>query len=114
MLYNITERGPEFGLLPLLKARNIPTMAYSPFGQGRLPTSLALAAIAERLEATAFQVALAWVLRDPAIIAIPKAADLAHVEANRRALDLQLTPTDLAAIDAEFPPPSRKTRLAML
>ncbi len=114
VLYNITERGPEFGLLPLLKARNIPTMAYSPFGQGRLPTSLALAAIAERLEATAFQVALAWVLRDPAIIAIPKAADLAHVEANRRALDLQLTPTDLAAIDAEFPPPSRKTRLAML
>ena len=53
-------------------------------------------------------------LGDPTIIAIPKAADLAHVEANRRALDLQLTPEDLAAIDAEFSPPARKTRLAML
>jgi diketogulonate reductase-like aldo/keto reductase len=114
VLYNITERGVEFDLLPLLAKRGIPTMAYSPIGQGRLPESPALSAIAERHEASVFEVALAWVLRDPTVIAIPKAADLAHVEANRRALDLHLTAEDLAAIDAEFPPPARKTRLAML
>jgi len=114
VLYNITERGPEFDLLPMLKKRDIPTMAYSPIGQGRLPKSAAVAAIAARHEASVFQVALAWVLRDRTVIAIPKAADLAHVETNRRALDLQLTAEDLAAIDAEFPPPPRKTRLAML
>lgn len=114
ILYNITERGPEFDLLPLLRARRMPTMAYSPVGQGRLPKSPALSAVATRHGVTPFQVALAWVLRDPTIIAIPKAADLMHVEANRNALELQLTAEDLTAIDAEFPPPARKTRLAML
>jgi diketogulonate reductase-like aldo/keto reductase len=54
------------------------------------------------------------VLRDPAVIAIPKAADIRHAEENRRALDLSLTGEDIAAIDADFPPPSRKTRLAIL
>ena len=89
-------------------------MAYSPLGQGDLPHSEALASIARRLGATPFQVALAWVLRDPTVIAIPKAGSRAHVEANRRALDLQLTPDDWIAIDREFHPPNRKSRLAML
>jgi diketogulonate reductase-like aldo/keto reductase len=114
LLYNVTERGAEFDLLPQLRKRAIPTMAYSPVGQGRLPQSPALSAVAKRHGVTPPQVALAWVLRDPTVIAIPKAADLAHVEANRRALDLMLTAEDLAAIDADFPPPTRKTRLAML
>jgi diketogulonate reductase-like aldo/keto reductase len=114
ILYNVTERGAEFDLLPFLKDRRIPTMAYSPVGQGRLPRSPALAAIAARHGATVFQIALAWVLRDPAVIAIPKAAGEAHLKDNRRALDLALSPDDLAAIDADFPPPARKTRLAML
>jgi diketogulonate reductase-like aldo/keto reductase len=114
ILYNVSERGVEFDLLPLLKARHIPTMAYSPLGQGDLPPSKALASIGQRLGATPFQVALAWVLRDPTVIAIPKAANRAHVEANRRALELQLTLDDLIAIDGEFHPPTRKSRLAML
>jgi diketogulonate reductase-like aldo/keto reductase len=114
ILYNVTERGAEFDLSPRLKERRIPIMAYSPVGQGRLPRSAALSAVAARHGATVFQIALAWVLRDPAVIAIPKSADAAHLNDNRRALDLALTPEDLAAIDADFPPPSRKTRLAML
>jgi diketogulonate reductase-like aldo/keto reductase len=114
ILYNVTERGCEFDLLPFLNARKIPTMAYSPVGQGSLPPSPALSAIAKRHGATPFQIALAWVLRDPMVIAIPKAADAAHLTDNRRALDLTLSAEDLAAIDADFAPPSRKTRLAML
>ena len=114
ILYNVTERGAEFDLLPQLRQRQIPTMAYSPIGQGQLPSSPALEKVAERHEATPYQVALAWVLRDPLVIAIPKAADLAHVSANRRAADLVLTAEDLAAIDADFPAPTRTTRLAML
>ncbi len=97
-----------------MRSRGIPAMAYSPIGQGSLPNSPALAAVAERHRVTPFTVALAWVLRDPAVIAIPKAADLAHVQSNRQALDLKLTEEDLAAIDAIFLPPARKTRLAML
>ena len=85
-------------------------------GRGRIEKACeaSLAAIAKRHGVTPFSVALAWVLRDPTVIAIPKAGDLDHLKANRAALDLQLTNDDLAAIDAEFPPPSRKSRLAML
>ncbi|WP_240623225.1 aldo/keto reductase [Brevundimonas lutea] len=114
ILYNVTERGAEFDLLPRLAEHGTPAMAYSPIGQGELPTSPGLSAVAGRHDATPFQVALAWVLRDPRIIAIPKAGDAAHVADNRRALDLSLTSEDLAAIDADFPAPTRKTRLAML
>ncbi len=114
ILYNITERGPEFELLPELARRRIPAMAYSPVGQGNLPIAGALAKVADRHGATAYQIALAWVLGDPNVVAIPKAATVRHVEENRRAADLVLTPEDLAALDAEFTPPTRKTRLAML
>jgi diketogulonate reductase-like aldo/keto reductase len=114
VLYNVTERGPEFDLLPELKAHDIPTMAYSPIAQGRLPHAPALAKIAAGHGVTSFQIALAWTLRDPTVIAIPKASDEDHVRQNRRAADLALTAEDLAEIDREFPPPKRKTRLAML
>ena len=114
VLYNIEERGPEFDLLPELHRRKIPTMAYSPIGQGRLRRSRALSAVAERHGATTFQVALAWVMRDRAVMAIPKATDPEHVRENRRAADLRLSADDLAEIDADFPPPQRRTPLAMI
>jgi diketogulonate reductase-like aldo/keto reductase len=114
ILYNVAERGAEFDLMPQLAAKRMPAMAYSPVGQGRLPQSAGLASVAKRLGATPYQVALAWVLRDPNVIAIPKAADSAHVKDNRRAADLVLSKEDLAAINADFPAPTRRTRLAML
>ncbi len=114
ILYNVTERGPEYDLMPQLARRGAPVMAYSPVGQGRLPRSRALEAVAARHQATPFQIALAWALRDPAVIAIPKATSQAHVRDNRRAGDLVLTAQDLAEIDVDFPPPSRRTPLAML
>ena len=114
VLYNITERGPEFDLLPELKRRGVPVMAYSPVGQGRLPRSAALAAVAARHDANPFQIALAWALRDPTVIAIPKATQEAHVRENRKAADIMLTAQDLAELDADFPPPTRKRPLAML
>jgi diketogulonate reductase-like aldo/keto reductase len=114
ILYNLTRRGPEFDLLPALAARGVPVTAYSPVEQGRLPRGGALGRVAERQNATPFQVALAWVMRSGSVLAIPKAADVTHVRDNRAAADLQLTPDDLAELDAEFPPPRRSTSLAML
>lgn len=114
ILYNVTERGAEFELMPQLAQSKIPIMAYSPVGQGRLPPSPALEAIALRHAATPMQIALAWVLRDSDVIAIPKAADEAHVRDNAAAAALELSDEDLALIDADFPPPTRRTRLAML
>jgi diketogulonate reductase-like aldo/keto reductase len=113
VLYNVTRRGPEFDLLPWLAERRMPMMAYSPVEQGRLPQGGALAAVAEGLGVTPYQVALAWVLRQGAI-AIPKAADIAHVRQNRAAADLDLSHEDIAVIDEAFAPPSRKQRLEML
>ena len=114
ILYNLTRRGPEFDLMPALAEWGMPVTAYSPVEQGRLPASGVLKTVADRHGATAYQVALAWVMRSPNVIAIPKAADIKHVKENRGAADLRLAPEDLAALDASFPPPSRKVPLQML
>ncbi|MEP9347681.1 aldo/keto reductase [Xanthobacter sp. KR7-225] len=114
VLYNPARRGPEFDLFPLLGRHGIPIMAYSPIEQARLPRGGALGAVAKKHGVDPFQVALAWVMRRPDVIAIPKASRIAHVEANAAARDLALDADDLAAIDADFPPPRRKGALEML
>ncbi|MGO8831980.1 MAG: aldo/keto reductase [Roseiarcus sp.] len=114
VLYNLQRRGAEYDLLPAMAARAMPVMAYSPIEQGRLPKSGALAEVARRYAATTHQIALAWVLRRPDAIAIPKAATIAHVTENSRALEVKLDAAALAALDRAFPPPRRKTPLAML
>jgi diketogulonate reductase-like aldo/keto reductase len=114
VLYNVCRRGIEFDLLPALTSQGIPIMAYSPVEQGRLPQGGALSRVAARHNVTAYQVALAWVLRNPYMIAIPKAADVKHVRENRAAAEIKLTAEDLAEIDAAFSPPKRKASLEML
>jgi diketogulonate reductase-like aldo/keto reductase len=114
VLYNLKHRGPEFDLLPWQATRKIPVMAYSPLEIGAFATHAAVKHIAERHGVTTRQVALAWILRRPDAIAIPKAADPEHLRQNRAALDLTLTSDDLAALDALSPPPKRKTPLSMI
>lgn len=114
VLYNLSRRGIEFDLLPWCRSRNIPIMAYSPIEQGRLLSHPALSAIAKAHNATPAQIALAWLLRQEGVIAIPKAGRMSHVEENRRALDVTLSDDDLAALDRAFPPPSGPTPLEML
>lgn len=114
VLYHVGERGIEFALLPWLRERRIPVMAYSPLGQGELLSNERLRAIAKDIGVTAPTVALAWLLRQDNVIVIPKAADRVHVEANRSAAELELNKVMLAAIDAAFPPPARSTPLAMI
>ncbi len=114
VLYNPSRRGVELDLLPWCRARGIPIMAYSPIEQGRILRRRALKEIAERHGATPAQVALAWVLRGEGVCAIPKASSRAHVEENRAALDLRLTPEDLAEIDRAFPAPDGPVPLEML
>jgi diketogulonate reductase-like aldo/keto reductase len=114
VLYNLTRRGPEFDLLPWSRGHRVPTMAYSPVEQGRLLGAPALAEVARRHDATPAQVALAWVLRDGDVCAIPRTGDPGHVRENAAALDLRLTAADLADLDAAFPPPERKVPLELL
>ncbi len=115
VLYNPEERGIEFDLLPWCARHAMPVMAYSPVGQaGGLLRAPALLAAARRHGATPAQIAIAWALRQPGVIAIPKAGEAAHVRDNAAAAGLRLTEADMAAIDAAFPPPRRKLPLAML
>jgi diketogulonate reductase-like aldo/keto reductase len=72
-----------------------------------------LKTIAARLGATPAQVALAWVLRQAGVCAIPQSGKPEHVRENRGALDVRLTPHDLADLDETFPPPDRKKPLAV-
>jgi diketogulonate reductase-like aldo/keto reductase len=114
VLYNLTRRGIEYDLIPWCKKHRVPIMAYSPIEQGRMLGQSSLKAIAARRSATPAQVALAWLLRQPDVIVIPKATNPAHVRENRAALDLRLTEDDLANLDKAFPPPTRKRPLEML
>lgn len=111
--YSLGERGAGFDLLPWLQHRSIPLMAYCPIDQGRLAGDPTLEAIGRRHGATAAQVALAWVLSQPGVMAIPKAVREAHLRENLAAADITLTRADLDEIDARFPPPRRPTPLAM-
>jgi diketogulonate reductase-like aldo/keto reductase len=114
VLYNLTRRGPEHDLLPWLASRGMPVMAYSPIEQGRLLNNPKLREVAADLSATPAQVALAWVLRQEQVIAIPKAGSVAHVQENRVAAELQLSTSNLAALEAAFPRPSKRIPLEML
>nr|WP_315257157.1 aldo/keto reductase [uncultured Duganella sp.] len=118
VLYNLMKRGIEFDLLPWARGRQMPIMAYSPLEtsgreQAALLDNPALKAVAQAHDVTPAQIALAWVLHQDGVIAIPKAVDPVHLRANRAAADLRLAADDLAALDRAFPPPRRRRPLDM-
>lgn len=118
VLYHLGSRGIEFDLLPWLRAHEVATMAYCPLAQaGALRRDLlanrTLTAIAAKHAVSVMQILLAFVLRQEGVIAIPKAGSPAHVEENAKAAALILSAQDWAEIDRAFPPPQRKTPLAM-
>lgn len=112
--YSLGARGIEFDLLPWQARHNLPLMAYSPIDQGALSGHATVQELAKRLGVSSAQVALAWVLRQPEVIAIPKAVRTAHLRDNLSATQLHLSATDLRMLDAAFPPPRRKHSLAMI
>ena len=112
VLYNLERRGIEWDLLPWMRQRHRPVIAYSPVEEGLLTGSHpVLKRVADRHDATPAQIALAWVIREDGVIAIPKAADLAHVRENRAAADIKLSKKDLEDLDASFPAPEGRKPL---
>jgi diketogulonate reductase-like aldo/keto reductase len=106
--YSLNNRGIERELLPWCKQHNIPVMAYSPLGGDNSlvigdPT---LARIGTARNYPAAAVALAWVIRNGKVIAIPESGVPAHVRENAAALSLTLTPQDIQTLEAAFPGPS--------
>ncbi|MGC0929010.1 aldo/keto reductase [Pantoea agglomerans] len=116
VLYHLASRGIEFDLLPACQQRGVPVMAYCPLAQaGRLRDSLftdpQLTQIAQQNGISVAQLLLAWVIRQPGVIAIPKASSVAHVQENAAALEVELTDEDLQLIDRAWPAPQHKLPL---
>jgi diketogulonate reductase-like aldo/keto reductase len=114
VLYCLSRRGPEYDLLPWLRKRAIPLMAYSPLDQGRLLGNATLKKLAGDLRCTPAQLALAWVLAQPGVVTIPKSMTRERVKENLGAVEIKLSADVLAELDRAFPPPKRKQSLGML
>lgn len=114
VLYNLARRGIEWSLLPWCRDHRVPVMAYAPLDEGRLLENGALKTVASRHSATPAQIAVAWLLTQPGIIAIPKASRPEHIRDNRRSLEINLTADDVKDLDAAFPPPSGPSSLEMI
>jgi diketogulonate reductase-like aldo/keto reductase len=114
VLYNLARRGIEYDLLPWCRDHGIPVMAYSPIEQGRLAHHPDLIHLAKAYQATPAQIALAYVLGQDGVIAIPKTARADRVRENRDCVDIRLTADDHALLDKAFPPPTTKKPLDMI
>ncbi|WP_080873434.1 aldo/keto reductase [Oceanobacillus timonensis] len=116
--YNIANRGIEFDLVPMMNKYHMPVIAYSPIDRGdsfgaNLTKQNVLKEIAEKHEASVFQILLAWSIRNGNTIAIPQSSNPDHVLHNIEAADISLTAEDLQEIDTVYPEPVSKQRLVL-
>ncbi len=111
VLYHLGQRSVEEHELPYCREQSIAIVAYTPFGRGEWRDAKG-AAILERIGkahgVSAHAVILAFLTRDEAAFAIPKAGSGAHVAENARAGDLVLDASEMSAIDAAFPAKRRR------
>lgn len=114
LLYNLTRRGIEWDLVPWLRERKVPVMAYSPIEQARLLKRRELVELAQRHGVTPAQLALAWLLAQDGVIAIPKTSRRERVRENAQAAEVTLTADQLATLDALFAPPKGPSALQMI
>ncbi|MGF1930293.1 aldo/keto reductase [Enterococcus casseliflavus] len=119
VLYNLGARGIEYDLLPWQAEAEMPVIAYSPIAQGdrlghHFKNDEVLKELAEAKGCTIFQLLLAWTLRQPHVLAIPQTSDSLHMLQNIEACKIVFSQSELAAIDARFPAPTKKQPLAMI
>jgi diketogulonate reductase-like aldo/keto reductase len=115
VLYHLRERAIEHEVVPFCARQGIAVVAYSPFGSGSFPArDRTLRQVAERHGATPRQVALRFLVREPHVFAIPKAARAAHVEDNAGAGQLELSEDDVARIERAFPRGRRRRGVPMI
>jgi diketogulonate reductase-like aldo/keto reductase len=111
--YSLSERGVEFDLLPRMREKHMPLMAYCPIDGGRIAQDARLAQLAATLNVSAAQIALAWLLRQPGVMAIPKAGREEHLLENWQCQRLVIPDSAYSELEAMFPKPSRRRGLAM-
>src|SRR5262245_35145099 len=129
--YSLADRRPERDLVPYAEAHGRVIIAYSPLAQGLLsgrydasnrPTNAiransalflpenlrraadlvaALREVAETHSATPSQIALAWLIRNPVVVAIPGASTVAQLESNAAAADIDLSEEEYRRLRSE-------------
>jgi diketogulonate reductase-like aldo/keto reductase len=114
LLYNLVRRGIERDLLPWLRERHIPVMAYSPIEQAKLVRNSKLLQFSKRHSITSAQAALGWLLAHDDVIVIPKTGNRERLKENLAALDQPLTPSQLGELERLFPAPKDALPLQML
>jgi diketogulonate reductase-like aldo/keto reductase len=119
VLYHLSERAIEHGVIPWCEQHGVAVVAYSPFGHNDFPqprseAGRVLQAIAKAHGASVRQVALAFLTRAPSVFAIPKASTPEHAADNAAAGKLTLGKDDIAALDNAFPRGPRPRSLPML
>ncbi|BCG04122.1 oxidoreductase (plasmid) [Paraburkholderia sp. PGU19] len=90
----------QSAMLTYLRGKNIPLVAYAPLAQGRAATNAVLARIGRKHGATAAQIAIAWLLDQDGVVAIPKAQRRESQQSNLDAAKIQLDDDDRNAIAA--------------
>ncbi len=116
--YNISDRGIEYDLVPLMNHYQMPIMAYAPLSRGdqlgaKLTAQQVLIEISQKYNADVFQILLAWCIRNGQTIAIPRSGKSQHVLNNVKAAFIKLSKEDLAKIDTIYPPPTKSEPLAL-
>lgn len=119
VLYHLEQRGIEHAVLPWCEKHDVAVVGYTPFGPGSFPGPQSkgghvLQGIAAAHGATARQVALRFLVREPPLFTIPKSSRVTHTGENAGAADLRLTKADLARIEQAFPRGPRPRSLPML
>ena len=119
VLYHLQERAIEHAVIPWCEAHDVAVVAYSPFGHDDFPSSRSKAGtvlqkIAEAYGASARQVALSFLTRNPSVLAIPKASTVEHAADNAAAGELALSKAEIAALDHAFPRGPKPRGLPML
>ncbi|MGM0448920.1 MAG: aldo/keto reductase [Methanobacteriota archaeon] len=98
-----TELHPLFykpELLDHAREHSYPVVAYSPLAGGCVREVDAVVDVAEARGTTPEAVAIAWATAKDPVVAIPKASSAEHLRANLAAGDIELTESEVAAIDA--------------
>ena len=113
VMYNLSDRGIEWDLYPKCRKEKMAVMAYCPLGQGSLINNPGLAPIAKKHNVTNAAIVLAFTLRLPGMISIPKSSHEKRILENAAAADLVLDAEDLKKLDQIFPPPRGKVSLAI-
>lgn len=118
MLYHLGSRGIEYDLLLVPATADAGDGLQSVSPAGRLRNGLLKNAVVNEIahahNISAAQVLLAWVISHQGVMAIPKAATIAHVQQNAAVLEVELSSAELAMLDKAYPAPKGKTALDMV